>query len=781
MRRGPRAAPRPGLSRREMLSSASGAVLAAFSVRVVEAANRIGSGRDIDRRAAAIVAKMTPDERFQLLSGGVGFANPLVHIAKPEGSLGTSGFVRGMPRLGIPSLHETDGTLGVANRGNKRPGDVATQLPSGLAIGATFDPVLARTAGVVLGAETRAKGFNVVLGGMAQVIREPRGGRNFESPSEDPLLVGRISGAMIAGTQSQRVAATTKHLAVNVQETGRSVQNAVIDPDALRESDMLAFGIAIEEGRPAAVMAAYNRINGQWSTESSLLADVVKGEWGYPGWIMSDWGATHSAVPAALAGLDQESGHEFDEQQWFGKPLREAVAAGVVPQARIDDMNRRIIRSLIASGVYDDPPRPGGSIDWEGHATVTERIAQAGIVLLKNEGECLPLPSRGTVLLVGGHADKGVLSGGGSAQVLPKGGIAYSEKLGSGLVADASEMIYIPSVPLEAFTAEMPGLHFLFDDGRDIARAATAARAVDFAIVFAVKPSAEALDSPGLDLPFGQNDLIAAVAAANPRTTVVLETGNAVLMPWLNQVCSVIAAWFPGQRGAQALAAIVSGRISPSGRTPISWPATLDELPRPILPGWSPDVGVDLAVGKRPEPFDVHYHEGSDVGYRWHERSRHAPLFPFGHGLTYSTFRYSDLMVETVRGKLYVSVTLENNGRRSATEVPQVYVAPPGRTHRLVGWERVTLAPGQKRKARIEADGRILASRFKGAWHFLPGDYRIFVGPSAGTPLLASMLKARDAAKLVLPRGQLLNERPADDRAARPSKHRFRAGDTRRA
>ncbi|QUD90240.1 beta-glucosidase [Phenylobacterium montanum] len=733
-----------------MLVSASGAVLAACSAGPALAADSIGSERDIDRRAAAIVAKMTQDERFQLLSGGVGFANPLVHIAKPEGSLGTSGFIRGIPRLGIPSLHETDGTLGVANRGNKRPGDVATQLPSGLAIGATFDPELARAAGMVLGAEARAKGFNVVLGGMAQLIREPRGGRNFESPGEDPLLVGRISGAMIAGTQSQRVAATTKHLAVNVQETGRSVQNAVIDPDALRESDMLAFGIAIEEGRPAAIMAAYNRINGQWSTESSLLADVVKGEWGYRGWIMSDWGATHSAAPSALAGLDQESGHEFDEQQWFGKPLREAVAAGVAPQARIDDMNHRIIRSLIATGVYDDPPRPGGSIDWEAHAAITERIEQAGIVLLKNEGGCLPLPRIGTVLLVGGHADKGVLSGGGSAQVAPKGGIAYREKVGTGLVADASEMIYTPSVPLEAFTAEMPGLRFAFDDGSDIARVTTAAQAADFAIVFAVKPSAEALDSPDLDLPFGQNDLIAAVAAANRRTTVVLETGNAVLMPWLDQVRSVVAAWFPGQRGAQALAAIVSGRVSPSGRTPISWPASLGELPRPVLPGWSPDVGVDLAVGKRPQPFDIHYTEGSDVGYRWYERSNRKPLFPFGHGLTYSKFRYSDLAVETDRGRLQVSVTIENRGRRSATEVPQVYAAAPGRTHRLVGWERVTLAPGQKRKARIKADGRVLASRFKGKWQLIPGDYGIFVGPSAGMPLLASVLKAHDAAKLAL-------------------------------
>jgi len=221
-------------------------------------------------------------------------------------------------------------------------------------------------------------------------------------------------------------------------------------------------------------------------------------------------------------------------------------------------------------------------------------------------------------------------------------------------------------------------------------------------------------------------------------------------MPWLDQVRSVVAAWFPGQRGAQALAAIVSGRISPSGRTPISWPASFGELPRLVLPGWRSDVGVDLAVGKRPEPFDIHYHEGSDVGYRWYERHRHTPLFPFGHGLTYSTFRYSDLVVETVDGKLFVSVTIENSGRRSATEVVQVYVAPPGRTHRLVGWARVKLARGKKRKVRVQADGRVLASRLNGAWQLTPGDYRIFVGSSAGMPLLATVLKARDAAKLAL-------------------------------
>ena len=732
----------------EHLLTRRSALWSGIGLAVLARAGRVGvagaNGRNLDRRAADIVAKMTLDEQIQLVNGGVGFANKLVGAPKPEGALNTSGFVRGIPRLNIPSLHETDGGQGVANRGHKRPGDEATQLPSGLALAATFDLELVRQSGAVLGAEARAKGFNVVLGGIAQIVREPRGGRNFESGGEDSLLCGRVTGAMVDGTQRQRVVSTVKHFAVNVQETGRSVHNAVIDPSALRESDLLSFQIAIEEGRPGSVMTAYNKINGEWSSESSLINQVIKGEWNYRGWVMTDWGATHSAVKAANAGLDQQSGREFDEKPWFGDPLKAAILSGAVPRGRLADMNIRIVRALLAADCIDHPPLPGGGIDWDAHAEVAQRAAEQGITLLKNERSVLPLPSGARIVLIGGHADKGVATGGGSAQVIPKGGVAFDDLRGDDMVSRATELLYAPSVPLAALRAAMPAAHISYMDGADRTAAAAAARRADIAIVFAVKSSAESVDNPSLDLPDQQNDLIDAVARANGQTIVVLETGNAVIMPWVDLVPSIVAAWYPGQRGAEALAAILSGRISPSGRSPISWPRSVDDLPRPRLPGWRPDVGVDLAVGKRPDPFDIDYFEGADVGYRWHQRSGRPPLFPFGRGLTYGKFEYSDLKAAIDRsGQLVIVFYLHNVGQRAATEVPQAYVAGKGRTHRLVAWDRVSLQPGEKRMVRLRADRRVMAAYGAAGWRAFDGLLDIVVGAEAGQAALCSRVSAR--------------------------------------
>lgn len=729
------------ISRRALLR---GGVAGVSAVAVSPVTANVPNG-DPDRRAAAIVARMTLEEQIRLVNGGVGFANKLVNAPKPVGALNTSGFVAGVPRLGIPDLHQTDGGQGVANRGEKRPGDEATQLPAGLALAATFDLDLVRSMGRILGAESRAKGFNVVLGGVAQIVREPRGGRNFESAGEDPLLCGRMAGAMVSGTQSQGVVSTVKHFAVNVQETGRSVHNAVIDEDALAESDLLSFRFAISEGHPGSLMAAYNRINGEWSTQSSILRRVVREQWGFKGWIMSDWGATHSAEEAALAGLDQECGREFDQKPWFGEPLKDAVIAGRVPQARLAQMNHRIVRSLIETGVYDDPPKPGGTIDWERHASLAQRAAERGIVLLKNERRLLPITSdRKKILIVGGHADKGVPTGGGSAQVIPKGGVAYQDLRGYDAVSRATELIYAKSPPLDALRQELPASDIHYIDGDDLEDVARRARLHDLVIVFAVKPSAESVDHPDLSLPDGQDELIRRAALANPSTVVVLETGNAVAMPWEALVPAIVSAWYPGQRGGPALAAILSGRVSPSGRTPISFPRSVEDLPRPALPGWRADVGVDLAVGRRPEPFDIHYHEGSDVGYRWHQSTGRAPLFPFGRGLTYAAFDYANLAVSVRRdGMLHIAFDLQNIGIVTATEVPQVYVAPARRTHRLGGWARETLRAGETRRVEVSVEPLILASSVRGRWVLPAEPVAIAVGPEAGLHLLRTTVSVR--------------------------------------
>ena len=340
------------------------------------------------QRAQMALDQMTEQEKLALVHGVI--AAPWGRKPKPNGSIGSAGYVPGVPRLGIPALQETDAELGVANPGDVRPGDTATAMPSDLALASTWDPELARLQGRSVGAEARAKGFNVLLGGAANLIRDPRGGRNFEYFSEDPLLTGIMAGGMIEGVQSGHIISTIKHFALNAQETDRVVLDARIDPAATRESDLLAFEIAIERGRPGSVMCAYNQVNGSYSCENDwLLNEVLKTDWGYPYFVMSDWGAVHSASRSALAGLDQESGEQLDTQNFFADGLLQAIAEGEVPEARLDDMARRILTSIFAHGLADktDVSEP---VDFAASDRTALAIAREGTVLLRNQG-LLPL------------------------------------------------------------------------------------------------------------------------------------------------------------------------------------------------------------------------------------------------------------------------------------------------------------------------------------------------------------------------------------------------------
>ena len=374
-------------------------------------------------RAARLAAALTLDEKIALVHSRFGM--PLKGRAKPEGALDSAGFVPGIPRLGIPPLQEADGSLGLANPTN-RDYD-ATPMPSGLALAATFDESLAERAGRAIGGEARDMGFSVLLAGAANLTREARGGRDFEYAGEDPLLAGRIVGAEVAGIQSAPIVSTIKHFALNAQETGRVVLDARIDAAAARESDLLAFELALERGRPGAVMTSYNNVDGVHASQSKTLIDgVLKEDWGFAGWVMSDWGGTHSTVAAANAGLDQESGADLDPQAYFGAPLAAAVADGRVTKARLDDMVVRQLAARIAAGELDDPAHPRPIRNLPAHAGLAKEIATRGIVLLKNRDGALPLGTAvKSVLVVGGHADLGVLSGGGSSQVVPKGRLRF--------------------------------------------------------------------------------------------------------------------------------------------------------------------------------------------------------------------------------------------------------------------------------------------------------------------------------------------------------------------
>jgi beta-glucosidase len=699
-----------------------------------------------ETRAGTALAAMTLDEKIRLVHGHVAF--PFRDRPKPDGAIGSAGYVPGIPRLGIPALQETDAGLGVANPANVRPGDEATPLPSGLAMAATFDAALAERAGAMIGAEARTRGFNVLLGPGVNLTREPRNGRNFEYAGEDPLLAGVIAGAEIRGIQSNRIIATLKHYALNAQETKRYELSANVAPGAARESDLLAFEIAIAQGRPHAVMCAYNRVNGDYSCENDfLLNGVLKRDWAWPGFVMSDWGAVHSTEKAALAGLDQQSGEEMDSQVFFGQPLKDAVEAGRVPRDRLDDMVHRILRSVFASGIVDDPPQPGpyppragGGEGDETHAKTAQAVAEQSLVLLRNRDAVLPL-GRGLqrIVIIGSHADKGVLSGGGSSQVIPVGGIAVP---GLGPRDFPGPLVYDPSSPMRAIEREAGGAHVAYDEGDDIPRAADIANRADAVVIFAHQWTAEMFDVPGLSLPDDQDRLIEAVAAANPNTVVVLETGGPVRMPWLARTAAVIEAWYPGARGGEAIARALFGEVDPAGRLPMTFPVDEMQLPRANM---TTESG-DREAGS--QPIEVDYFEGAQTGYKWFDRNGRKPLFPFGFGLSYAAFDYANLAARPSEAGVTVSVDVKNTGHRPGTAVPQFYARRPDHADfpiRLVGWSKVALEPGETRRVTLTADQRLLA-RFDataGDWEIAPGRYTVEAGPNAGElPLKTEVILA---------------------------------------
>jgi beta-glucosidase len=695
-----------------------------------------------DERARLLELQLTQDERIGLLHSPL--AMDLGDYKKPASVMASAGYVAGVPRLGIPALHESDASLGVTNPLDSRPGDSATAMPSGLALAASWNPRLARVGGALIGSEAHAKGFNVLLAGGVNLTRDPRGGRNFEYLGEDPLLSGVMAGEAIAGIQSQHVVSTVKHFALNGYENSRNFHNIVIDEAAMRESDLLAFQLAIERGQPGAVMCAYNKVNGAYACESeALLGKALKQDWGYRGWVMSDWGAVHSVAAASV--LDHQSGEQLDQQVYFDAPLKQAVASGALPQARLSDMVRRMLRSMFAHGVFDHPAAPA-AIDYAAHGVVARGAAAEGIVLLRNRERLLPLaPGLKRIAVIGGNASIGVLSGGGSSQVTPHGAPPLIQPLGGAGPMDAMfrRAFWFGPAPLDAIRERAGQAEVVFNDGRYPSAAAALARDADVVVVFATQWNGEGEDLSDLSLPQGQDALIAAVTAANPRTVVVLETGNPVQMPWLEQCGAILEAWYPGQYGAAALADVLFGHVNPSGHLPMTFPRGVDQLPRPVLPGSGQPKGSS---------YDIALNEGAQVGYRWFARTGAQPLYPFGYGLSYTTFAVSDLKV--VGGNtLTISFDLTNTGKRAGADVPQVYLrSAAGRpVSRLVGWDKVQLNPGQRQRVTVVADPRLLAAYDASApgWRVSAGEYRVAVGQHAADAGLEG--SAHVAAQLLKP------------------------------
>ena len=686
-----------------------------------------------DRRADLVVEAMTLDEKMQMVHG-IGWGVLRSGEPVPADSNHGAGFVPGIARLGIPKIDQADSAVGV--RMAAYDGRYATLLPSVIGLASSWDLDAADLYGKVIGRELRAWGTNMSIGGGVDITREPRNGRNFEYAGEDPVLAGNIVGQLALGVQSQHVMGDIKHYALNDQETGRTTVNVVMDKRTMRETDLLAFEIAIKKAEPAAVMCSYNLVNGDHACESDyLLNEVLKKEWGFKGFVVSDWEATHSTVKAANAGLDME----MPGEKFFGKDLRRAIADGKIPMDRLDDMCHRILRSMFAAGVVDNPVLKSVVDPFQGREDA-RHIAEESIVLLKNDAGMLPLKtSLRKIVLIGGHADMGVLSGGGSAQVDAPGGDAVTHEP----IRGWRKPIYFPSSPMKAIQRLAPGSEVTYVSGTDKAEAARAAQGADAAIVFATQPMSEGHDAATLSLPDEQDELIAAVTAANPRTVVVLETGGPVSMPWVGSVRGVMEAWFPGIGGGEAIANLLFGAVNPSGKLSITFPKSEADLPMPVIPGIKrTDANRDVKA-----VFDMQYKEGLAFGYRWYEVSGHVPLFAFGHGLSYTTYQYSGLKVDS-EGKS-VQFQVKNTGTVGGAEVAQMYVRLPEEAgepfQRLAGWQRVRLAPGEMRTVTLPLDPRYLSvwDVALNRWKLVAGAYGVHVGGASDEPGLKGAARLR--------------------------------------
>lgn len=689
----------------------------------------LDASRSPQGRAKLALAAMTQSEKLAIVHGDFPCA----------GDAG-DGTVSGIRRLGLPTLSIVGGDVGVSNVCNRSalrlliPGLApaeATELPAPVARAASWDPAVSADAGGLIGRETRALGYNVSLSGMANIVRDPRFGRAFETLGEDPYLSGRMVTSEARAVGDEHVVNGLKHFAANNNDATRFTSSSDLDERTLREIYLPAFETAVKNTEIGAVMCSYNRVNGVHACENRhLLTDVLKNSWDFKGWVMSDWIlGTSSTINSANNGLDQEQPAGF----FFGAPLAVAVAFGVVPQSRLDNMVLRILREMFAFGIVDDPAEVQG-IDAAAGASAAQQIAERSAVLLKNQGDVLPLDAASTrsIAVIGGNAD-GSPDGRATTSLIPnpqplpqRAPTGYPSGGGSSLVWPARV-----TTPLAGITARAPGASVVYDDGTDPRRAADLAARSDVAIVFARDTEAEGTDRKNLALDDGADALITSVAAANPRTVVVLETGGAVTMPWISQVPAVLEAWYPGESAGTAIARLLFGDVNPSGRLPVTFPASEADLPTAGSANQWPGVSNR-----------IDYREGVFVGYRWYDERGIAPLFPFGYGLSYGgSFDYSELsVVATADGGADVSFRVRNSGSRRASEVPQVYAELPDPSstvtqppHALRQFAKVTLDPGASADVRLKLDARAFQywDVRRNNWALAPGSYRIAVGASS--------------------------------------------------
>lgn len=638
-------------------------------------------GLSADRRAGLLLKAMTLDEKLDLMAGDDA-VGPFNTEKSPDAHEGT---VNGIPRLGVPTVVMAGGGPAGIRQG---PG---TAMPAPIALGAGFSPADAARYGRLVGDEGRRKGNDIVLGPALDVLRLPNAGRGYESYGEDPYLTGVLGASWVKAAQKQGVLSMVKHYPANNQETDRYQMNAVVDSRTMREIYLPPFEAAIRKGRAAAVMCGYNRVNGRPScSNGTFLNQILRGAWGFQGFVASDWlvGAKDTAG-SVRGGMDLEMpiGLVYSKDR-----LTQALREGKITRAQIDRRVRSYLRTLFAYGVFDRARyrnRPQ-TIDVGANNRVAQSIAENGITLLKNKG-VLPLKTGTRVAVIGSSASD-YISGGGSSRVTPRN----------------------PVTVLQGIRARAGGA-VSYSDGSSLAEAAAAARRADVAVVVVSDEREEAEDLKCISLKCAapgredQDALIRRVAAANRNTVVVMQTGGPVLTPWRGGVAALVQAWYPGERGGTAVARVLYGDTDPGGRLPVTFPIT----------------GVKAAKGGA-----VRYTERLQVGYRRYNARRLPVAYPFGFGLSYTTFKYGNLKVRG--GK--VQVTVRNTGRRTGTAVPQLYLTfprPAGEPPRqLKGFKKIKLKPGQARRVTFTLDKRSL-SVWKNGWKTVRGCYTVEVGASS--------------------------------------------------
>jgi beta-glucosidase len=656
------------------------------------------------RRAELLLAAMTLDEKITMVHGGRG---------------GYVGNVPANARLGIPALNLSDGPAGVGNRKTQ-----VTAFPAPITVGAGFDVDLMRRYGEAMGAEQLGKGTNVHLAPMMNMIRVPQGGRTWEGYGEDPYHASRMAGAEIAGMQSVGVIATAKHFIGNEQENGRNIVSSDVDDRTLVEVYLAPFKASVAAGA-GAIMCSYNKINSVYACENSMTQNfLMKGLLGFQGWIMSDWGATHSTAAAAINGLDQE----MPGGNFFGDKLASAVKSGDVPQSRLDDMVRRMLTSMFRAGIFDrnQTGAVDANVQTPEHAQLAREAAAQGIVLLKNAGNILPFETTQihSIAVIGAAASTNpIVAGGGSASVV----IPYIITALQGITSRAGN-----------------GIKVSYAKGDDVAAAADLARQADASVVVVGLAASEGRDRPNLSLPAGQDALVSAIAQVNPRTVVITYVPAQILMPWIDQVPVVLVGWLPGQEGGNALASVLFGDVNPAGRLPVTFARNPEDYPA-NTPRQYP--GVDN---------HVLYSEGLRIGYRHFDAKDIAPVFPFGHGLSYTTFRYSDLRVSpagvTPQAKVQVSLSVANTGKRAGAEVVQLYLGFPSETSeppkQLKGFQKILLQPGQTKQVSFTLAPEDYSFWSAGSrnWEIYPGNYQVMVGASSRDIRLTGNFTAKGGA-----------------------------------